>query len=529
MKARNLLLRKTALGLEADETAAAEADKDKDADTDAAKADDAPAEEPKDDDKEPAEEPAGDDNAAETTEEEEEEPTEVGDADGTDADDSGAAVSTDSDSDDSAPADDSAASAAADDAVEGAETTTPVEGDVESSITDKEKKLLELNGFEVSDEEAEDAVEDMATAQEALESIYVQLSNSLATGGATRREHDLAMGFANDVCKTAGLESIQLGLESMDTRYKATVAAIESIGEKIKEAGKAVAAFIKDLIQRMVSKVKGAYVALTDGLGTIAERLKNLPDRVFDTTFNRKDDADSIVDITPLVNGDTYFKDLGATLANALDAYDDSMIYLTEKQIVVSAEMVRGVDGNRDNSGHSEEGFNKLAASLKEVYETLKKQYHFDNDNASTITPGPSLIGVSYHTYGADRYGYEIPDLGTVLIHKGEQTDFSHEVSLRKLGLTPKSVLDLVASIERAQNNRDANMRRIESMNTRLDDLIKFIDQHSDGNPTASAELKLLESMGMALSRAFRFITEHIKRVIRALHTVAKLASRVHG
>lgn len=527
MKARDLLLRKTALGLEADETAAAEADKDKDADADAAKADDAPADEPKDDEKEPAEEPAEGDNEAETTEEKE--PAEVGDADSADADDSSAAVSTDSDSDDSAPADDSAASAQADDAVEGAETTTPVEGNVESSITDNEKKLLELNGFEVSDEEAEDAVEDMAEAQAALEAIMVQLSNSLATGGATRREHSLAMDFANNVCKTAGLESIQLGLESADTRYTATVAAIESIGEKIKEAGKAAAAFIKDLIQRMVSKVKGAYVALADGLGTIAERLKNLPDRVFDTTFNRKDDPESLVDITPLVNGDTYFKDLGATLATALDAYDDSMIYLTEKQIVVSAEMVRGVEGNRDNSGHSEEGFNKLAASLKEVYETLKKQYRFDKDNASTITPGSSLIGVSYHTYGSDRYGYEIPDLGTVLIHKGEQTDFSHEVSLRKLGLTPKSVLDLVASIERAQNNRDANMRRIESMNTRLDDLIKFIDQHSDGNPTASAELKLLESMGMALSRAFRFITEHIKRVIRALHTVAKLAARVHG
>jgi hypothetical protein len=456
MKARELLLRSKQIGLEADK--AAEEEKE----TPEEKPEEAETPEPEEKEESSEENEAADDGDSEDeaeqpeSEEEESKDDESAEVEAEENDDVAETATDDSAPADTADSDDDVPADASDDEVgeETEETTVPVEGDVDSSVGDDEKEILDLNGFEVSADEAEEVIDEVSTATDALESIYINIQQSLATGGLTRQAYGFATDYANQVCKSVGLESVTTGLESADTRVQMSVAAMESIGDKIKDAGKAIAEFFRKLYEAVVERLKRFKTTIVDIAKSTADKIEQLTPEMFNQTvevrvaqfyINGKLTRDLLGDVQKSTDNVKKFFEL--PLFERYDNLQDKAGQITHK--TVSLDEI--LENLRD--------VNKLthADLIKAVRFDASKDYSPADHLAGKIITGVEFVEDSNK-----------PSAQFVLHHTQSEAA-PEKISLSKLGVdkeTARSLMATANSIKLAVEHYESKTMRVSARTT---------------------------------------------------------------
>jgi len=501
MKARDLLLRKVGLGLEADESQVDEAKK----------ADDTSPEEKEkssDDTKEPAEDQGKktDDEQAQT--DEEKEPTDVGEASSGDVDAGSAPVSSAGDSSDASAEEPAQGDDVSSDKNQTGETTVPVEGEVQSSLGDEEKSLLKLNGFDVKEEDLEEAVEEVSTAHAALESIYLQIQGSLESGGLTKDAFVLATNFANTVSKSVGLESINIGLESAETRYQLSVVALESIGEKIKEAGKAIFAFLRklyDMVIAFIAKTKDTFAKNVQRLALLIEKLT--PEKFSATTPMQTNYF--------LIGGKVSTR-LSDDIATSIDNIDS---FVRTKLVESAFDHIEDIIGkmSKDESITLEKITQEIYTANTKAFEAADKILKF---YSSTHLPTRHLAG-RHSTGMTQRSEYQSPSHQIELV---ETANYSEpvEMSLKKLGLnseSAKALNDLIPKMDQILKYYEFQTMRAQAAVTAATKTAEIYSS-ADMQQYSKAHIEYQRSMSKFIrleSDMVRSVSDVVREVTRAV------------
>lgn len=460
MKARELLLRSKQFGLEADDPAKddKETAEEKPEEKETPEAEETKETEESSEEEKTDEDASDDDEASEeeSSDKEESEDTEETTTDEPETDESSESTddSTDATSDDSGDDASSDASADGENAEAGEETTVPVEGEVDSSIGADEKEILDLNGFEVSEEEASEAIDEVSTATEALESIYLNIEQSLATGGLTRQAYGFATDYANQVCKSVGLESVTTGLESTDTRLQMSVAAMESIKDKIDSGIKAIAEFFRKLYDAVVNRLKKMKTSVVDIAKTVSAKLDRLTPEFFNKTvevrasqfyINGKLSRDLLGDVQKSVANVKKYSEL--SLFERYDNLQDKAGQITHKTVTL------------------DEIFENLREVNKLTHADLVKTIRFDDSkdySPADHLAGKTVTGVEFIEDSSK------PSAQFVLHHIQSETGFE-KISLSKLGVdkeTARSLMSTANSVKLAVEHYESKTMRVSARTT---------------------------------------------------------------
>lgn len=517
MKARELLLRSKQIGLEADK--AAEEEKE----TPEEKPEEAETPEPEEKEESSEENEAADDGDSEDeaeqpeSEEEESKDDESAEVEAEENDDVAETTTDDSAPADTADSADDVPADASDDEVgeETEETTVPVEGDVDSSVGADEKEILDLNGFEVSADEAEEVIDEVSTATEALESIYLSIEQSLATGGLTRQAYGFATDYANQVCKSVGLESVTTGLESADTRVQMSVAAMESIKDKIISGVKAVVEFLVKLYETVVAKLKSLKTSFANTLVKIADKLKRLKEENFQKKIE--------INVSYFTVNGKVSSAVVPDFERAIDILDDWKSTSVLKELLDLNEKVT-YDLNSGNKKY-DDYVGPIVNAAETAYSELDKLFKFDKSThlCTTIMAGKKTFGLQLDA--------EAQPIRNVIVEVSESAEIRTEsTTLKALGIKQADA-DLYTKIGKVFANAIAQFEReLEDNSKSMTHLKRFIaeNQNADNDASDDGVLKALLDIQRlrakflkAKTTAFYCVSDAVSEVARVLDLAA--------
>ncbi len=511
MKARELLLRNRKISLEAEDAEKEEKEKEEpetkdkeetpeDKGDEKEEKEDESAEEPEDSEAEPAEPETDDSESAdgdvdeETSTEEEDEPAESSDA-STDAD------TSDNDSSDDVSSEESPEASE--------ETTVPVEGDVDSSVGVDEKEILDLNGFEMSEEEAVDAAEDVAVATDALESIYLSIQASLESGGLTTQAYSFATNYANQVCKSIGLDPVTTGLESADTRLNMSIAAMESLKETIKKGWVATVEFLT----RLYNAIRARILKFKESVPGILEKIADMLNRATPDVFSKEIEARVQYFY---VNGK-----LSGNLVQDISRSIENVQNFTDRDFVSSYD--RLLDSVRWTAEHHD-----IDDMLEDVRKTNEKAYNIANNILRFDQNG---LGVpTTHLAGKVRTGIRFtpeaqrPSAMLGLNHAID-TSSPVKVTLSKLGIRQSSA---VALLETAKNKLPVFLKQYDDVAdkfkqrvSKIADLAQKWDEDPKFQKLNRVNIEVHRSVSVYLRLASDLVNSLIDAIYELNHAIA--------
>lgn len=516
MKARELLLRSKQIGLEADK--AAEEEKE----TPEEKPEEAETPEPEEKEESSEENEAADDGDSEDEAEQPESEEESKDDESAEVEAEENDDVAETATDDSAPADtadsaDDVPSDASDDEVgeETEETTVPVEGDVDSSVGADEKEILDLNGFEITEDDAEEVIDEVSTATDALESIYVNIQQSLATGGLTRQAYGFATDYANQVCKSVGLESVTTGLESADTRVQMSVAAMESIKDKITDGIKAVVEFLAKLYDMIISKLASLKSSVANTLVKIADKLKQLKDENFQKKIG--------ITVSYFTINGKVTSSIMTDFKRAVDILDDWKSASVLKDVLDLNQKLLS-DLNTGNKKY-DDYVDPIVKAAESAYSELDKLFKFDKTThlTTTILAGKKPFGLQFDS--------DASPVRNVIVEVSETAEVRSELTtLKALGIKQADA-DLYAKIGKVfahaiaqfEDESQDNSKAVERFKQLIADNKKYDnDESDDGVLKALLDVQRLRGKFLkAKTTAFYCVSDAVSEVARALDLAA--------